>query len=288
MELLQLKYFMEVAHSQHVTRSAERLHIAQPSLSQAIKRLETELGVPLFAARGRNIELTEYGIFLRDRLEPVMQSLEAIPEQIKEMSEYHRTNVRLRVSAASLLVSEAIIRYRKEREKVNFRFLSGEDESLCDLSIETALEAPMETEGGDVFCCKERIYLAVPAARGQEDCPCRLEDFADEDFISLIANKKFRRICDKLCTQSGFSPRISFESDNPETVRNMIAANMGVGFWPEFTWGQLQHSNVRLVDIAEPECSRYIIIRRHKNRVDSRVVDEFYEYLKAVFTGKGQ
>ena len=53
-----MKYFLEMAASQHVTRSAEKLHIAQPALTQAIHRLEKELNVPLFVSRGRNIAVS--------------------------------------------------------------------------------------------------------------------------------------------------------------------------------------------------------------------------------------
>ena len=51
MELTQLKYFLEVARTQHVTKSAETLNVAQPALTQAIHRLEKELDVPLFAQK---------------------------------------------------------------------------------------------------------------------------------------------------------------------------------------------------------------------------------------------
>ena len=61
MELSQLKYFEIVAKHEHITRAAEELHIAQPSLSKAISRLEAELGVELFDRQGRNIKLNSFG-----------------------------------------------------------------------------------------------------------------------------------------------------------------------------------------------------------------------------------
>ena len=61
MELTQLRYFAAVAELQHVTRAAERMHVAQPAITKSIHRLEDELGVPLIASRGRNIVLTDYG-----------------------------------------------------------------------------------------------------------------------------------------------------------------------------------------------------------------------------------
>lgn len=285
MELLQLKYFLEVARSEHITKSAERLHIAQPSLSQSIKRLEAELGVPLFASRGRNIELTEYGKFLKEKLEPIMKRLDALPEQIKEMADPERITIRLHVTAASLVVSDAVIKYRQLHDKVHFQFLLNEDDALCDMSIETRPDAPTDT-AENVFTCREKIYVAAPGPVPKEGSEHSLREFADSDFISLIALKQFRQICDKLCAQAGFMPHVAFESDSPETVRNMIAANMGVGFWPAFTWGELSRDNAHLVDIAEPECYRYILIRKHKNRMDNQVVDDFFTFLSDFFAMK--
>ena len=67
MEILQLKYFYALAQTQHVTRTAEQLHIAQPALTRTVHRLENELGVKLVQPRGRNIELTEYGKYLQKK-----------------------------------------------------------------------------------------------------------------------------------------------------------------------------------------------------------------------------
>lgn len=278
MELLQLRYFLEVAHTQHITQSAEKLHIAQPSLSQSIKRLENELGVKLFAARGRNIELTEYGKFLRDKLTPIIQRLDALPEQIREMADPEQTTIRLHVTAASLIVSEAIIEYRRRHEKVNFQFMLGEDANLFDLSIEGRLAGgPVQA---DCFSLNEKIHLAVPDSPAFANLNrVHLRDFREAHFISLVSRKQFRQACDRFCADAGFHPHIAFESDSPDTVRNMIAAHMGVGFWPAFSWGRLRGDGMRLLDIEDPVCRRSIVIRLQKNRIDSRIVEDFYSFL---------
>ena len=281
MELLQLRYFLEVACSQHITRSAEKLHIAQPSLSQSIKRLENELGVPLFASRGRNIELTEYGKFLRDQLQPLMQKLDALPRQLQEMADPRQTTIHLHVTTASMIVSEAIIEYRRLHENVNFQFLLGEDASLFDVCIESRMagSAPGRDQEG-CFSLSEKFYLAVPdAPRFDHLHRIRLQDFREAPFISLIASRHYRRLCDRFCAEAGFTPHIAFESDSPDIVRNMIAAHMGVGFWPAFSWGRLRGDGMRLLDISEPMCRRNIVIRLQKNRIDSRIVEDFYSFL---------
>ena len=78
MEITQLKYFFALAQTQHVTRTAEQLHISQPSLTQSIHRLEKELNVKLFKNSGRNIILTECGKYLQRKIEPVLKALNEI------------------------------------------------------------------------------------------------------------------------------------------------------------------------------------------------------------------
>ncbi len=63
----------------------------------------------------------------------------------------------------------------------------------------------------------------------------------------------------------------------------MIAANMGIGFWPEFTWGSIENEHVRLLEIEEPVCQRDIIISYNMNKIDSRNVTEFYRFLVEFF-----
>ena len=113
MELLQLEYFYAVAQNQHMTRTAEQLHIAQPSLTQSIRRLEKELGVPLFYHSGRNIALTEYGVALQEALTPVLKTLHQIPNQLQHLAQERETTIRLNVLAASTLVTQALISYKK-------------------------------------------------------------------------------------------------------------------------------------------------------------------------------
>lgn len=83
MELTQLTYFLTVAQMQHMTRAAEALHIAQPALTKSVQRLESELGVPLIARKGRGIALTPYGQRLADELQQPLNQLSHIPEMMR-------------------------------------------------------------------------------------------------------------------------------------------------------------------------------------------------------------
>ena len=75
MELLQLWYFREIAHSGHLSRTAEKLHIAQPSLSQMLKRLENELGISLFDRIGKRLVLNENGVIFLKYTDQIFSAL---------------------------------------------------------------------------------------------------------------------------------------------------------------------------------------------------------------------
>ena len=260
MDILQLKYFYEVAQSLHVTKTAGDLHVAQPALTQTIRRLENELGVKLFRTQGRGIALTEYGAFLKGEIAPFIHVIDEIPGKLEELAEKNRRTVTVNVLAASNAVIRAIIDYRKSRDDVKIRIVQNSEDRSADISVYTVPEYRGEPNG-DVYVFNEKIYLAVPDTEAfREKTSISLAEAKDYDFISLAGSKQLRAICDAFCAAAGFSPNIVFESDSPQSVRDMIEMQFGVGFWPQYSWGGDAGDNVRLLPISEPLCRRDIVI----------------------------
>lgn len=287
MELTQIRYFLETAKTQHITKSAEHLHIAQPALTKSIHKLQEELGVPLFMRRGRNVVLTQYGQYLMQKLTPVLSALDTIQSDLSHMAETEKHTVRLSVLAASTLVTQAIIEYKKKHPKVNFHVLQSPENELYDIEITTNLFFNSKDPEQDRFVCTENIFLAVPATSPYAKEPSiSLSAVKEEGFISLFGSKQLRGICDKFCHHAGFNPTIIFESDSPYAVKNMIAANLGIGFWPEFTWGEIDSNQVKLLEIKNPACSRDILITHKDINPDSPYSKDFYEFLKSYFKAR--
>lgn len=280
MELTQLRYFMKVAETEHITKSAKELHITQPTLTQSIHKLEEELSVPLFVSKGRNIVMTEYGKYLNKRLEPIMDSLDKIPDELATMANLSTETIHMNVLAASSIVIESIINYKQQEKELNFQILQNPQNELFDITITTKLFYQQELSKYDNYVCAEKIYLAVPNNEKYKNInSVKLSDMREEGFVSLFGSKQFRYICDQFCKFSGFEPKIIFESDNSNDVKNMIAANLGIGFWPEFTWGRIDNNKIKLIEIEDPVCQRDIIVSYNKNKVDNSHVEEYYQYL---------
>ena len=281
MELLQLEYFYAVAQNQHVTKTAEQLHIAQPALTQSIRRLEKELGIPLFRPSGRNIVLTEYGIYLRDTLRPILDNLHQLPEILQEMANVRKRTIRLNVLAASTLVTHALISYKKKHDGMNFRLIQNSQCEDADITIFTRSFFQQPADGKERYqIFTERIFMAVPHSSPYAHCSSVfLKDFAHQDLISLSGSRSIRSICDRYCLHAGFTPNIIFESDSPDTVKNLIAGGLGVGFWPHYTWGQENMEQITLLPIAEPTCQRDLIVQLHRHAINHEEVVDFFHFL---------
>lgn len=279
MELTQLKYFYALAQTEHVTRTAEQLHISQPSLTQSIHRLENELNVKLFKSTGRNIVLTECGAYLLKKIEPVLKTLNEIPEEIHSITGSRKKLLKINVLAASTLITDTIIEYQKQHPEVRFQIVQNTETDDADITIFTReffQQPPVSKDSFYIF--SEEIFLAVPSTSeyaGKETI-C-LGEMAGKSFISLAGTKGLRAICDRFCLHAGFKPNVIFESDNTSAVKNLISASIGVGFWPQHTWESPNESNMTLIPISEPKCQRDIILQLHHN---SESYEEAFPYFK--------
>lgn len=279
MELLQLRYFLVTAKYEHMTKAADALKIAQPALSQSIKRLEQELGVTLFDREKRGIRLNENGLFLKKQLTPILETLDELPSALLENANRQLHTIHLNILAASRLLTDCIIEYKKLHPEVNFRLHQKSEHEQADISITTIFPGEPLPENSRLIL-KETFFLAVPS-----DSPYAamdsvfLSEMKQEGFISLSANRPIRRICDRFCLDSGFTPHIVGESDNPETVRNLISAGLGIGFWPEYSWGLFSNKTISLVPIQQPVCERDIILTVRPDHISQTVLEDFCHYL---------
>ncbi len=286
MELSQIRYFLDAAQTQHITKSANNLHIAQPALTKSIHNLEKELNVPLFYRKGRNVALTPYGEHLRDRLLPLINALDSLSAEFSSITDTENHTIRLSVLAASTIVTQAIIEHKKDYPEINFHVLQNPEDEVFDIEITTNLFFN-NSDSDNVFVCSEDIFLAVPNTEKYKDITSiDLFSVKDEGFISLFGSKQLRSICDRFCLHAGFEPNIIFESDSPYAVKNMIAANLGVGFWPQFTWGNIDTDNVKLLKISNPICKRDIIITYKAMKTDNTHTERFYKFLRNYITDK--
>jgi DNA-binding transcriptional LysR family regulator len=80
----------------------------------------------------------------------------------------------------------------------------------------------------------------------------------------------------------GFKTHIIFESDNALAVKDAIAGGIGVGFWPEFSWGRINNRKIRLLKITDAEFKRDIVITLRKNKQDNSRTERFYKFLVGI------
>lgn len=283
MELTQLKYFLEVAKNEHVTQSAKNLCIVQPALTQAIHKLEDELGVSLFKTSGRNIKLTESGKYFYTELLPIYNEMVALPKRLQEIAKRQNNNIKLNVLAASALITNVVIEYKQAHPNINIDMVQNEEKDVFDFCVRTFSAYKPELDNiknDELFVRSEKIFLAVPnIAKYKKVSSISLFDLGDEKFIRLYGSKQYRKICNELCEKVGYKPQITFESDSSAAIKEAVAGGIGVCFWPEVTWGKMDHKKVKLLEITDCEFKRDIVISYRRNKQDSTETNEFYDFM---------
>ena len=237
MELRQLHYVIQIAKEHNFSRAAEKLHIAQPSLSQQLSKLEKELGVLLVRRTTNSVELTHAGEVFVDKAQTILDNIEQLKTEMEDMAQMRRGRLvigSLPITGSHILpivLPEFGAAY-PEIELVLVEDTTAKLEQLAasgqtDLSL---LSLPL-IDSSLVYqpLIREEIMLAVPPAHrlaGTTE-PVQLETLASEPFIVLKQGQGFRQIAVDLCAGAGFQPNIVFESSNIETVQSLVAAGMG-------------------------------------------------------------
>mgnify|MGYP002622256702 CR=1 FL=1 len=300
MELRQLQYALQIAKSLNFSRAAENLHIAQPSLSQQIAKLEKELGVLLFQRNTNAVELTYAGAVFVEKAQKIMDMIEQLIREMHDISQIRKGRLivgSLPITGSHILplvLPEFKRRYPdieivlvEETTAVLESLTSSGQTDVCLLTLPIADPTLTWQE-----LVEEEIWLAVPPAHpliersGRREA-VRIADLKGEPFIVLKRGQGFRKITFDLCKNAGFEPKIVFESTNIETVQSLVAAGMGIALVPKMVArareAEFSPAYVRLVERP----TRTLVIAYRKGRYLSKAAEAFITVMSGVLGGKG-
>ena len=135
MEIRVLRYFLEVAREESITKAAQYLHISQPTLSKQLKDLETELGKKLFVRSNYSIKLTDEGMLLRKRTEDILQMVDKTTDEFKALDEIAGGDIQLGCAESYLIkyIAQALKEFKKTYARVHFHITSGNTEQVAEI-----------------------------------------------------------------------------------------------------------------------------------------------------------
>lgn len=247
MELRHLRYFRAVAEELHFGRAAERLHIAQPPLSQQIRQLERELGVALLVRTTRSVELTAAGAAYLARAVRILDAVDEAGEQARRIAKGVEGQLAIGcVGSATYSLLPRLVRALGETLPGIEVSVRGEMLAPAQLAalaageIDLALLRPPVPQTGLITetVRRDRLLAALPAGHplaGRHDLQVR--ELYDEDFIAHAGQGRsvMHSVLTAVCADAGFVPRLRHEVMETSTLVTLVAAGLGVAIVPHPT-----------------------------------------------------
>lgn len=272
-ELRHLIYFEAVIRHGGFTRAAEALHVAQPSVSAQIRQLEKTLGVELLVRTTRRVSLTPAGEQLLHRARRIMDELDAARQEMSA----HATVLagRIRVGATpvvgDLSLAGLLTRYRRTYPGVGVELSSGLIGELLDSLAAAKLDVVIGPEHAPDArfvsqpVTEERFVLITEPGDGR--AVTSLRQVAGEPFVCLPRGSGLYDILTRAAERDGFTPDISFETQTPHSIRELVSTGVGVALIAESSATGPGHP-VRVHRLRDAPEHPHISVFRAQGRAD--------------------
>lgn len=287
MNLFYLRYFVTLAKVRQYTKAAERLCIAQPSLSHAIAQLEKELGLPLFEKSGRKTTLTRFGEEFLVCAERTLATLDAGVESLQRGA---RGDGLIRLGFLRPLGVEFIPRLAAEflREardsNIQFVFRTGVSQSLLEglsareFDLVFCSEPPQKRGLSIVPVQKQELVLIVPknhplASRHSVD----LQEVAPYPQVFFEKSSGIRAVVDQMFRRVGVEPRIAYETQEDQVVAGLVAQGFGIAVVPYMDL--LLKLDVGILRISSPAYERNLFMVSDDGTFMPPCVDRFRRFV---------
>ncbi len=292
MEVHQLAYFESVSRHLHFTRAAEELNVAQPSVSQQIRKLEHELGTPLFHRMKRNVTLTEAGTLFLRHTRAILQQLEEARVEVQELSGLRKGTLAVGAppSVGTHLFPRALAAFSRQHPGIALTFREGGSRTLLqlledgDLDLAVVIQPIRHPALETLPLLEEELLLAVPRehplASGKRRV--RLAELKTESFVLLREGAyDLRDQTLAACRRAGFEPRVALDGGEMDSVLRFVAAGLGIAILPEMVMTDVDpRTGPVSVRLQSPRLSRSLVMARRRDRYFSAAAQEFMRVLR--------
>jgi DNA-binding transcriptional LysR family regulator len=259
MELHQLEYFVAVAEEANFTRAAARMHVAQPGVSAQIRRLERELGQPLFDRSGRAVRLTGVGAAALPHARAALAAVAAVRETVAELEGLIRGQVAMGMvtSAGPVALPEFLAGFAERHPGVEITLSEANSDVMVAALREGRLDAAVigladgVPAGLDAQVVLDQELVAAVGPR--DELAGRAEvsfaELAERPLICLPKGTGVRGVLDRAFAARGLNPRVSVEASDPNVLARLAMRDLGVALVPR-SLAEYYSAELRLGQLA--------------------------------------
>ncbi|MEM7248433.1 MAG: LysR family transcriptional regulator [Acidobacteriota bacterium] len=287
MELDQLRYFLRVAEHGSFTRAAEGLAVSQPALSRSIRKLEDELGQPVFEREARSVTLTDAGELLQARARQVLSIMEDTLAEITDDGESGRVRVGAIPTIAPYFLPDVLRRFSEAHPKatlvVHENTTDGLLKSCTQGEVDLAVVAlPIPT---DHLCVEElfeeELFLVLPPDHALvEKSRIRLSDIESYPFVLLDEAHCLSADIVSYCRQRSFQPVAVERTNQLAMVQELVSLSHGISMIPAMAREVDQGERRVYRSLSGPKPTRRLAVAWNPHRFQSRLIKRFRQLLK--------
>lgn len=287
MELTPLRYFIAISAAGHMTRASRSLGVTQPALSAMLRKLEAEVGAELLHRTGRGVTLTEAGRAFLGHAQDAVRRADAAVQAVREVTGLERGSIRVGggATAVTYLLPPVVSAVRRKHPGLRFYVREAGSRAVAsavagdelDLGIVTLPIAP-SGELAEIPLVDDELRLIVPPAHDLASRrQFRWKDLENEPVVGFEAGAAVRAVIDRAADAAGVSLNIVMELRSIESIKQMVAAGVGVGFVSRFALPEGQGLACR-----DGRLARKLAIVRRKDRAANPAAAEFERALLAM------
>jgi len=266
MEMQQIRYFLAVCDQGTITHAAQLTYISQPSLTQAIKKLEEEMGGALFTRTRSGCELTPLGRMVESKLRKIYKDLQATKAEAIRFTQLNTIPLRigLMTTIGAQRLSPCLAWYQQEYPNIELELIVDSeanllkqlDSGLLDLIISSPSQLP-GSPYQSILLYKERYVVAFsPTHRFNQLKKIDLKDIQSEPYLDRL-NCELREELKCICQNQEINLYAFYRSNSEEWILQMVKAGTGVALIPEYTLPK-QTTDISYRYLHEPEISRQV------------------------------